>query len=125
MLTVASPYDLRSEDTISESCAIADSFRKSLFSNPKYSDMMKNLGLEETVTPCDGTVENEVKIWRMGSLDADKNPTCCRTFQFFPSSSTEVMTCLAVNEENEVLAIGCQSGSIYLIKVFSSIISYL
>lgn len=87
--------------------------------------MMKNLGLAETVTPCDSTVENEVKIWRMGSLDEDKNPTCCRTFQFFPSSSTEVITCLAVNEENEVIAIGCQSGSIYLIKVFFSLSSVI
>lgn len=87
--------------------------------------MMKNLGLAETVTPCDSTVENEVKIWRMGSLDEDKNPTCGRTFQFFPSSSTEVITCLAVNEENEVLAIGCQSGSIYLIKVFFSLSSFI
>ena len=70
-----------------------------------------------TISPCDGAFSNEVKIWRIGDVDEDSNPICARSFQLFSNTSPEVVTAIAVSEENELIAFGCKSGSVYCLKV--------
>lgn len=90
-----------------------------MYSNPKYEPMMKELGLSPSISPSKTPLGNEVKVWRMNSLNEDKIPICALSFQLFPSSSMEIVTSMAVNEENEIIALGCQSGYIYYMKVIS------
>lgn len=116
LLTVASSTDCRPKDLIDQSWAIANQYRQSLYANPKYDWMMKDLGLLPTVTLSESPVVNEMKVWRIGSVDENDNPVCAHSFQFFTSSS-EVVSSLAVNEENEIIALGCDSGNIYLMRV--------
>lgn len=116
LLTVASSTDCRSKEAIEQSWSIANQYRQSLYANPKYDWMMKDLGLLPTVTLSESPVVNEMKVWRIGSADENGNPVCAHSFQFFTSSS-EVLSSLAVNEENEIIALGCESGNIYLMKV--------
>ena len=94
-------------------------YRSTLLLNSKYKVMIEDLGLLSEVTVSPSQVENEVKLWKMGTTDASGNPICARTLQLTPSTSVEVITALAVSDETDTLCIGCQSGMIYSIKVLS------
>ena len=94
-------------------------YRSTLLLNSKYKAMIEDLGLLSEVTVSPSQVENEVKLWKMGTTDASGNPICARTLQLTPSTSVEVITALAVSDETDTLCIGCQSGMIYSIKVLS------
>ena len=109
--------DLRTTEEIEKSCSVANQYRKSLYSNTKYEYLMKDLGVMPSISPCDGSFSNEVKIWRISDMDEDRNPICVRSFQLFSDASPEIITALAVSEENELIALGCKSGSVYCLKV--------
>lgn len=96
-------------------------YRSSLLLNPKYKAVIEDLGLLSEVTVSPSQAENEVKLWKMGVTDASGKPVCARTLQLTPSTSVEVITALAVSDENDTLCIGCQSGMIYSIQVVFSI----
>ena len=117
MLTLASSTDIREPSAAEKSKSVANMYRSSLLLNSKYKTVIEDLGLLSEVTVSPSQVENEVKLWKMGTTDASGNPICARTLQLTPSTSVEVITALAVSDENDTLCIGCQSGMIYSIKV--------
>ena len=96
---------------------MANQYRKSLASNLKYEWILKDLCLSETVSTPEGAPRNEVKLWKMSTHDESENPVCLRTFQLFQANSNEVITALAVDEENDMLCVGCQSGLLFYIQV--------
>ena len=120
MLTISSDIDIRSEAAIAHSKEVANQYRKSLAANLKYEWILKDLGLSETVSTPDGAPRNEVKLWQMSTRDEAENPVCLRTFQLFQATSNEVVTALAVDEENDMLCVGCQSGVLFYIQVSRS-----
>ena len=111
MLTLASSIDIREPSAAEKSKSVANMYRSSLLLNSKYKTVIEDLGLLSEVTVSPSQVENEVKLWKMGTTDASGNPICARTLQLTPSTSVEVITALAVSDENDTLCIGCQSGT--------------
>lgn len=116
LLTISSDIDIRSEAAIAHSKEVANQYRKSLAANLKYEWILKDLGLSETVSTPEGAPRNEVKLWKMSTRDEAENPVCLRTFQLFQATSNEVVTALAVDEENDMLCVGCQSGFLFYIQ---------
>ena len=116
-MTIASTEDKRSKEEIERSTQVACQFRKSLYANPKYENMMKNLGLQPEIETFDTELAHEVKLWKMTSIDDEGKPKCVRTFNVFNSFTSESISTISVNEDNELLVLGCNSGSVYYIKV--------
>ena len=117
-MTIASAEDKRSKEEIEKSRQVACQFRKSLYANPRYESMMKNLGLLPEIATFESELAHEVKLWKLTSLDDEGKPKCVRTFNVFNSFTSDVISTILVNEDHELLVIGCQSGSVYYIKVF-------
>lgn len=118
-MTLASDVDIRETNAIEVSKNVANEYRKSLLLNAKYEKMVRDLGLLPEVTSA-SQVANELKVWRMGVLDESGNPVCARTLQLTPSTSVEVITAIAISDDNDLMCIGCQSGMVYYVYVVFS-----
>ena len=118
-MTISSDIDNRAEAEIAHSREVANHYRASLAANSHYDWILKDLCLANTVSSPEGSIRNEVKLWKMNTLDESDNPVCLRTFSFFPSSSTEIITSLAVDEDNDMLCVGCRSGLLFYLQVSS------
>lgn len=114
LVTLASDVDIREANAIEVSKNVANEYRKSLLLNAKYEKMVRDLGLLPEVTSA-SQVANELKVWRMGVLDESGNPVCARTLQLTPSTSVEVITAIAISDDNDLMCIGCQSGMVYYV----------
>lgn len=95
---------------------MCNKIRSSLYANPTYDWMVKDLGLSSSVSPAGELSSTEMKLWRMSSTSEKGIPEHIRTFQLFSSPSREIVTCISVNEESDLLVLGCKSGSIYYIQ---------
>lgn len=101
---------MRKEEDIIHSQEICKTVRASLYANPTYDWMVKDLGLSPVVSPLDSSSPIEMKLWRMKTKETEA-PECIRTF-----SLPETVTCVCANEDNEILVLGCKSGTIYYIQ---------
>lgn len=72
--------------------------------------MVKDLGLSPAVSPAGELSATEMKLWRMSSTTENGIPEPIRTFQLFSTPSNEIVTCISVNEENDLVVLGCKSG---------------
>ena len=95
---------------------MSNKIRSSLYANPTYDWMVKDLGLSPAVSPAGELSATEMKLWRMSSTTENGIPEPIRTFQLFSTPSNEIVTCISVNEENDLVVLGCKSGSIYYIQ---------
>ena len=71
---------------------MSNKIRSSLYANPTYDWMVKDLGLSPAVSPAGELSATEMKLWRMSSTTENGIPEPIRTFQLFSTPSNEIVT---------------------------------
>lgn len=75
-------------------------------------DLHINAALEDSFPTKNATL----KLWLMDKLDENGVPLCIRSFKLFEKVEEEIITSLAVDEKNNFIAFGCQSGNICMVS---------
>ena len=90
-------------------------FRKNLHSNEDYNWMLEDLHIKGGIEDSFPTKNATLKLWLMDKMDENGTPLCLRTFKLFDKVEEEIITTLTVNEKSNIIALGCQSGNVYVI----------
>ena len=112
LLTIASDKDIRPEEDISHSQETCKTIRTSLYANPVYESMIKSMGLDPVVAPLNSSISTELKLWKV----ANGNINCVKTLRLFPSTDSEYISSMCVDEENDLLILGTVSGKVLVIR---------
>ena len=116
LLTIGDGVDYRTKEAMSVSRNLATRFRNNLLSNETYKWMLDDLHIKETMDDYFPMKNATLKLWLLDKTNEDGSPLCIRSFKIFEKIDEETITSLAVDESNQLIALGCESGDIFLIQ---------
>lgn len=108
--------DHRTKESMNVSRNLATRFRNNLLSNETYKWMLDDLHIKESIDEYFPMKNATLKLWLLDKMDEDGNPLCIRSFKIFEKIEEDTITSLAVDESNQLIALGCESGDIFLIQ---------
>lgn len=116
LLTIGDGVDYRTKEAMSISRNLATRFRNSLISNETYKWMLDDLHIKEAMDDYFPMKNATLKLWLLDKMNEDGSPLCIRSFKIFEKIDEETITSIAVDESNQLIALGCESGDIFLIQ---------
>lgn len=85
--------------------------------------MLEDLHIPPTFTNALTTKEATLKLWLLDKIDENGQPLCLRSIPLFEKMEEETITCLSVDELNNLIVFGCSSGHIYTLQVMMMLYS--
>lgn len=95
---------------------LASRFRSTLKSNDSYKWMLDDLKIQESFTPYFSMKNATIKLFLLDTVDENGNPLCVRSFKIFDKIDEQTITSLVVDEANQLIVFGCESGDVFLLQ---------
>lgn len=116
LLTIGDGTDFRSVEEMQVSRNLASRFRSTLKSNDSYKWMLDDLKIQESFAPYFSMKNATLKLFLLDTVDENGNPLCVRSFKIFDKIDEQTITSLLVDETNQLIVFGCESGDVFLIQ---------